>query len=85
MGLAIPESYTSGLNGLEIPRKTASETYDYIVEDLKYCINNLPTRSQWGNGALYKASKGAAQALLGDVYLSRGKKIFGRCDIIRRV
>lgn len=71
-GLAIPESYTSGLNGLEIPRKTASETYDYIVEDLKYCINNLPTRSQWGNGALYKASKGAAQALLGDVYLTRG-------------
>lgn len=71
-GLAIPESYTSGLSGLEIPRKTTDETYDYIIEDLKYCIDNLPTRSQWGNSAYYKASKGAAQALLGDVYLTRG-------------
>ena len=71
-GLAIPESYTSGLDGLEIPRKTADETYDYIIQDLEYCIANLPTRSQWGSGAYYKASKGAAQALLGDVYLTRG-------------
>ncbi len=46
-GLAIPESYTSGLDGLEIPRKTADETYDYIIQDLEYCIANLPTRSQW--------------------------------------
>ena len=71
-GLAIPESYTSGLDGLEIPRKTADETYDYIIQDLEYCIANLPTRSQWGSSAYYKASKGAAQALLGDVYLTRG-------------
>lgn len=71
-GLAIPESFTSGLSGLEIPRKTADETYDYIIEDLKYCIDNLPTRSQWGNGNYHKASKGTAQALLGDVYLTRG-------------
>lgn len=71
-GLAIPESYTSGLSGLEIPRKSASETYDYIIEDLEYAIENLPTRSEWGSAAYYKASKGAAQALLGDVYLTRG-------------
>lgn len=69
-GLAIPEGYTDTLEGLEIPRKTASETYDYIIEDLQYAINNLPTRSRWGSGAYYKASKGAAQALLGDVYLT---------------
>lgn len=71
-GLAIPESYTSGLSGLEIPRKTVDETYDYIIKDLEYCINNLPTRSQWGSSAYYKVSKGAAQALLGDVYMTRG-------------
>ena len=53
----------------------------------------LPTRSQWGSGSYYKASKGAAQALLGDVYLTRGcmdnnntvcfqeaKKTIGGCD-----
>lgn len=71
-GLAIPESYTVGLDGLEIPRKTVDETYDFIIQDLEYCIANLPTRSQWGSGSYYKASKGAAQALLGDVYLTRG-------------
>lgn len=71
-GLAIPESYTSGLEGLEIPRKSVDETYDYIIDDLKYCIDNLPTRSGWGSGDYYRTSKGAAQALLGDVYLTRG-------------
>ena len=71
-GLAIPESYTVGLDGLEIPRNTVDETYDFIIQDLEYCIANLPTRSLWGSGSYYKASKGAAQALLGDVYLTRG-------------
>lgn len=71
-GLAIPETYTSGLEGLEIPRKSVEETYEYIIEDLEYCIEDLPTRSEWGSSAYYKASKGAAQALLGDVYLTRG-------------
>lgn len=70
-GLAIPESYTAGLDGLEIPRRSASETYDYILEDLEYASSVLPTRSEWGPSAYYKASKGAAQALLGDVWLTR--------------
>lgn len=71
-GLAIPETFTSSLQGLEIPRKSVEETYNYIIADLEYCIENLPTRSEWGNSDLYRASKGAAQALLGDVYLTRG-------------
>lgn len=70
-GLAIPESYTESLDGLEIPRKTADETYDFIIADLEEAISVLPTRSEWGASAYYKASKGAAQALLGDVYLTR--------------
>ena len=40
-GLAIPESYTVGLDGLEIPRKTVDETYDFIIQDLEYCIANF--------------------------------------------
>lgn len=71
-GLAIPETYTSELSGLEIPRKSVDETYDYIIDDLKYSIENLPTRSGWGSDNYYRVSKGAAQALLGDVYLTRG-------------
>lgn len=71
-GLAIPESFTSSLDGLEIPRKSVEETYSYIISDLEYCIEKLPTRSEWGNSNLYRASKGAAQALLRDVYLTRG-------------
>lgn len=70
-GLAIPASYTSSLEGLEIPRKTADETYDFIIADLEYAIGVLPKRSEWGEEACYKVSKGAAQALLGDVYLTR--------------
>jgi len=71
-GLAIPETFTSSLDGLEIPRQSVEDTYKYIIADLEYCIANLPKRSEWGSSDLYRASKGAAEALLGDVYLTRG-------------
>lgn len=70
-GLAIPESYTAGLDGLEIPRETVSDTYDYIIDDLEYAADVLPSRSEWGPEAYYKISSGAAMALLGDVWLTR--------------
>lgn len=70
-GLAIPESYTSSLEGLEIPRESVSDTYDYIIADLEYAAEVLPARSEWGADAYYKISSGAAMALLGDVWLTR--------------
>lgn len=70
-GVAIPESFTNSLEGLEIPRKTSEETYDYIVADLEYASANLPLKSAYDASDKWKATKGAADAFLGSVYLTR--------------
>jgi hypothetical protein len=69
-GLAIPESFTETLDGLEIPRKTVDETYQYIIDDLIYAEEKLPVKSKQRD--VWRVSKGTAQALLGKVYLTRG-------------
>lgn len=71
-GVPIPETFTEGLGGLEIPRKTVSETYDYIIADLEYAESHLPKKSEYSADNIWRASQGAAQALLGDIYLTRG-------------
>lgn len=71
-GLPIPESATESLDGLEIPRKSVDETYDYIINDLKYAARYLPKKSQYSPEEVWKASKGAAHAFLGELYLTRG-------------
>lgn len=78
-GCAIPEGMTKGLEGLEIPRKSVDETYDYIIADLEYCISKLPVKSAYGDADKWRATKGAAQGLLGEVYLTRGS-MTGRSD-----
>lgn len=69
-GVPIPEGYTSSLEGLEIPRKTVSEVYDYIQADLDYCESNLPERGASSYDA-WRISKGATEALLGEIWLYR--------------
>lgn len=71
-GVPIPETFTAGLEGLELPRKTVDETYAYIIADLEAAIKDLPKKSEYGSTDIWRASKGSAQALLGDVYLTRG-------------
>ena len=71
-GVPIPESYTSSMDGLEIPRKTVAETYEHIIADLEYAEANLPVKSAYSSGDKWRPSKGAAQAFLGEVYLTRG-------------
>ena len=71
-GVPIPETFTAGLEGLELPRKTVDETYAYIIADLENAIQVLPKKSDYDGGDIWRASKGSAQALLGDVYLTRG-------------
>lgn len=73
-GVPIPESFTEGLDGLNLPRKTVDETYDYIIKDLEYAEEHLPKKSEYSND-IWRATKGAAQALLGDLYLTRGSMI----------
>ena len=69
-GVALPLTYTNGVDGLEIPRSTYSETYDQIISDLQQAENLLPTRGTSGYD-VWRASKGAAEAALGEVYLYR--------------
>lgn len=71
-GVAIPEGMTAGLEGLEISRKSADETYEYIIADLEYCISRLPVKSAYGDADKWRVTKGAARGILGEVYLTRG-------------
>ncbi|WP_116789310.1 RagB/SusD family nutrient uptake outer membrane protein [Flavobacterium psychrotrophum] len=52
-----------------IPRATAAEVYATIEEDLLYAIENMETGAQEKG----RITKGAAQALLGKVYLYQSK------------
>jgi len=62
---------TVGADPAETPN-TEEEVYAAIVADLEFAITNLPaTQSQYG-----RATKGAAQHLLGLVHLTRGYKSF---------
>lgn len=50
-------------------RTPASEIYSFIVEDLLAAIDVLPEKSDYPAADLGRATKGAAKALLGKVYL----------------
>ncbi|MDR2914426.1 MAG: RagB/SusD family nutrient uptake outer membrane protein [Tannerella sp.] len=73
--LPIPEKYTEGLSGLEIPRKSLEETYAHIIGDLEYAENKLPSKSVYmaekDRPNIWRVSKEAAQGLLAKVYLYR--------------
>lgn len=52
-----------------IPRTPKAEVYASMVEDLKEAATLLPSKESYGAADIGRASKGAAQALLGKVYL----------------
>ncbi len=57
---------------LKVPRSTIDEVYQVIEADLKFAAENLPQKGQYGASDLGRASKGAAESLLGKMYLFRG-------------
>lgn len=69
-GAPIIESVTTDLNNLNFPRATADEVYEFIIKDWEYAEENLPVRGT-ANYDVWRASKGAAQAYLGNLYLYR--------------
>lgn len=71
-GVPIPETFTQGNVGLEIPRQSVDEVYAYLIADLQYAAENLPLRSEYASNQVWRATKGAAQAMLGKVFLTRG-------------
>ncbi|HEY8937187.1 MAG TPA: RagB/SusD family nutrient uptake outer membrane protein [Cyclobacteriaceae bacterium] len=52
-----------------IPKSTHAEIIALVISDLKFAIDNLPTRAQWGTSGLGRVTKGTAQGLLAKVYL----------------
>lgn len=52
-----------------LARSPQSEVYSFIVDDLKQAETMLPAQSAYAAADIGRASKGAAQALLGKVYL----------------
>lgn len=64
-------THTIGLDGLEVPRNTLDESYEIVINDLTDAIKLLPKRGEDSSYDIWRATKGAAQALLGEVYLYR--------------
>ena len=69
-GVPLPTEYTKGVDGLEMGRASVDSTYARVIEDLETAISMLPERGAQGYD-VWRASKGSAQALLGEVYLYR--------------
>ncbi len=67
--------YTESQAGLSVslPRTATSEIYTQIEKDLTAAIADLPLKSALADGQKFRISKGAAQALLGKVYLYEKK------------
>ena len=55
----------------DVPRTPAAQVYDQIISDLQDAIEVLPVSYESASDA-GRATKGAAKALLGQVYLTRG-------------
>ena len=56
----------------KIPRSNFNDTWDFIIEDLKFGEMNLPTKSQYPQKDLGRATKGAAQSMIARAYLYKG-------------
>ena len=69
-GAPIIKDVTTDLSNLNFPRATVDETYAFIIEDLEFCEEHLPVRGTDGYD-VWRASKGAAQSVLGNLYLYR--------------
>ena len=62
--IPLVKNETTNLENIEVAQSTPNEGYDFIIEDLLFAESVLNTEQGGG-----RATKGAAQALLGKVYL----------------
>jgi hypothetical protein len=61
--------HTATVDEYSLPRTAAEEVYALIVRDLSEAIPVLPDKDELTHSQLFRATKSAAQALLGKVYL----------------
>lgn len=65
----VPLITRSDENRQELERTAKKEVYDLIIEDFKYAAEVLPAKSQFEPSERGRATKGAAMAYLGKIYL----------------
>jgi hypothetical protein len=63
---------TSTTPDLKVPRSTKEETYQFIIDDLLFAVDNLPDKTSLQPADFGHATRQAAQALLAKVYLFQG-------------
>ena len=61
--------HTASIDEYNLPRSPAEEVYALIVKDLSEAIPVLPDKNELSADQLFRATKSAAQVLLGKVYL----------------
>lgn len=62
-------------------RVTTEETYNFIIEDLKFAEENLP--DQWSGTDLGRIAVGTAKAMLGKVYLHMAGKPLNKTEYFK--
>ncbi len=72
-GLPIIDGLKMPSEVVNIKRSSIEDTYSLIESDLKYAIAGLPEKSEYATSDLGRATKGAAKAYLGKVYLYQEK------------
>lgn len=65
----VPLILTTDIESYEMTRTPKQQVYDQIIQDLEEAMAVLPVASQYSDSEKGRASKGAAQAYLGKVYL----------------
>ena len=65
----ITEADPTDVSKAEVGKSPVGDIYELMINDLEFASNNLPLKSEYGDSDLGRASKGAAQSLLGKVYL----------------
>jgi starch-binding outer membrane protein, SusD/RagB family len=68
-GVPIVDKETTTLNGLQAPRASVDQVYDFIIKDLQEIEEVLPMR--YPTNEIGRATRGAAKGLLAKAYLTR--------------
>lgn len=74
-GVPLRLTAVSGTSNFYLPRNTVEEVYAQIFTDLKMASEKLPLYSNQQGNNLGRATKGAAQAILSQAYLTYGNQL----------
>lgn len=82
-GIPLPLTYTNGIDGLEMPRATIDESYEQAIADIEAAAEMLPEKGEAGYD-VWRISKGACYAALGQIYLYRASMNGNNTDYLTK-